>query len=259
MTLDAETRAHWEVSGWVRLRAAVEPATIDDLRVAVDELTAWAGNDGPGLHHFEQTDHGPRIARSEHFADVHPMLGRFVRGPLIGDVLTELFGEPAVLFKEKVNYKHPGGGGFAPHQDATAYRFVDHHISVMVPLDPATVANGCLWFATERQPAPIPADDRGRVPAELVEQLTWRPVPARPGDLVIFDSYAPHYSETNTTRQPRRALYLTYNAASRGDFRRRYYEDKVAEFEREGDSFGNARVRISVSDDFLGKPVSPPR
>ena len=52
-----------------------------------------------------------------------------------------------MLYKEKVNYKHPGGAGFAPHQGAPAYRFVDHHVSCMVPLDPATEASGCLWVA----------------------------------------------------------------------------------------------------------------
>ena len=54
----------------------------------------------------------------------------------------------------------------------------------------------------------------------------------------------------------RRALYLTYNALSKGDFRDRYYADKRAEMAREGGTFGGERVRISITDDFLGKPVS---
>ena len=215
------------------------------------------GPGGPGLHHFEETDSGPVVARSERFADDHRFLGAFIRGEAIGNVLAELFGEPALLFKEKVNYKYPGGGGFAPHQDATAYRFVDHHISVMVPIDDASEASGCLWFAPGHRQGPMPCDDRGRIADDKVEQLDWRPVPAAPGDLVFFDSYAPHRSDTNRTRMPRRALYLTYNAASGGDFREAYYADKEAEFAREGDTFDDERVRISVSDDFLGKPVQP--
>jgi ectoine hydroxylase-related dioxygenase (phytanoyl-CoA dioxygenase family) len=195
------------------------------------------------------------VARTEHFSDDHPALGTFVSSGMISEVLTELMGEPATLFKEKINYKQPGGAGFAPHQDATAYRFVDHHVSVMVPIDPASMASGCLYFASGHEVGLMPTDDCGRVTEDHAATLDWQPVEAEPGDLVVFDSYAPHYSDTNHTDQPRRALYLTYNAASRGSFRSAYYEDKLAEFDREGATFGDERVRMSINDDFLGRPV----
>ena len=47
-----------------------------------------------------------------------------------------------------------------------------------------------------------------------------------PGDLVLFDSYVPHRSGPNHTCAPRRAFYVTYNAASQGDCRTAYYERK---------------------------------
>ena len=81
-------------------------------------------------------------------------------------------------------------------------------------------------------------------------------MPLEPGDLLFFDSYAPHYSDTNTTDRARRAAYLTYNAASLGDHRDRYYADKRAEFEQAGGDFDGERVRISITDDFLGRPVT---
>ena len=73
---------------------------------------------------------------------------------------------------------------------------------------------------------------------------------------MFFDSYAPHRSETNTSGHSRRTLYLTYNAASAGDLREQYYADKLAEFARVGDNVDGERVRISVIDDFLGRPVA---
>ena len=103
----------------------------------------------------------------------------------------------------------------------------------------------------------LPTDHRGRIDEATATQLDWRAVPLEPGDLLFFDSYTPHYSDTNTTTRPRRAAYLTYNAASLGDHRERYYADKLAEFERAGDDFDGERVRISISDDFLGRPVVP--
>ncbi len=259
MTLTADQRRDWDDLGWVVLPGALSDAVVTDLDAAVGELEAWADAGGPALHHFEMTDHGKALARTEKFADHHGFLDAFVRGGIIAETLAELFGEPAVLFKEKINYKQPGGAGFAPHQDAAAYRFVDHHISVMVPLDPSTEQSGCLSFAPGHTLGRMPTDDRGRVEEGFAATLAWRPVEVDAGDLVFFDSYAPHHSGTNESARPRRAFYLTYNAASAGDLRATYYADKEAEFAREGESFDGERVRISISDDFLGRPVEADR
>ena len=256
MTLTADQRRDWNELGWVLCRGVLDDAVVADLDAAVAELEAWADAGAPALHHFELTDHGKALARTEKFADDHPFLDAFVRGGVIAETLAELFGEPGVLFKEKINYKQPGGAGFAPHQDATAYRFVDHHISVMVPLDPSTEESGCLYFAPGHTQGQMPTDERGRVEDRFAATLDWRPVEVGPGDLVFFDSYAPHYSGTNESARARRAFYLTYNGSSAGDLRAAYYEDKEAEFAREGESFDGERVRISISDDFLGRPVS---
>ena len=246
----------WHRNGWLVVPAAFDAARVAEITRWVDEVAAWADHlDTPGVHHRESTDHGPVLARSEHFADDHPGLGELLGAGMIVDVLAELFGEPAVLFKEKVNYKHPGGGGFAAHQDAAAYRFVDHHISVAVPVDPATEANGCLWFAPGHGRGMLATNERGCIADEIVETLDWQPVELELGDIVAFDSYAPHQSGTNTSARSRRALYLTYNAASKGDHRTAYYADKLDEFSRVGDTVDGQRVRISVIDDFLGRPV----
>ncbi len=241
--------------GWLVVPGAVDSKTFEALDTAVARLAGWANTGGPGLHHFEQTDAGAVLARSEDFVDADPVFHELLRGGIVVDILGELFGDEPVLFKEKINYKQPGGGGFAPHQDATAYRFVDHHISCMVSLDPATPASGCLFVAPGYDVGQLPTDRRGRIEDATVAKLAWRAVPLEPGDLLFFDSYTPHYSDTNTTTQPRRAAYLTYNAASLGDHRARYYADKRAEFERTGGDFEGERVRISISDDFLGRPV----
>jgi len=256
--LASEQLAAWEELGWLILPGAVPADVVTDLRSWVEELEGWAEAGGPGLHHWEQTDAGPALARSEDFVAHHSGLAAFVSGPLLLGAAGALFGEPAVLFKEKVNYKQPGGAGFAPHQDATAYRFVDHHISCMVPLDPATVDSGCLDVAPGFERGQLPTDEGGRIAPDAAQGLDWRPVEVQPGDLLWFDSYTPHRSGPNLTDRPRRALYLTYNAASAGDLRDRYYADKLAELESTDGTFGGERVRISISDDFLGRPVEAP-
>ena len=50
--------------------------------------------------------------------------------------------------------------------------------------------------------------------------------PTKPGDVIFFDSFAPHRSEPNLSDKPRRLMYVTYNRLSEGDHRVQYYADK---------------------------------
>ncbi len=253
MILDPGQQAAYGRDGYLVLRDVLTAAQVAEVTAWVDEVAAWAAVDGPGLHHFEQTDIGPALARSEDLVGHHPGLRSLLTQGLVPDLAGELLGEPAALYKEKVNYKPPGGAGFAPHQDAPAYRFVDFHVSCMLPLEAATEASGCLWVADGRPREVLAMDGLRGLSDEVVAALDWHPVELVPGDLLWFDSYVPHRSGTNVTDRPRRALYLTYNAAATGDFRATYYEDKQATFaglDGEGD-----RARLSITDDFLGRPV----
>ena len=127
-----------------------------------------------------------------------------------------LLGEPAVLYKEKVNYKLPGGAGYSPHQDAPAYPMIDVHVSAMVAVDDADASNGGLEVVSGCFDRVLPLDERGCIDASVVEQLDWQPVPLRAGHTLWFHSRTPHRSGPNHSDQPRRALYPTYNAARRG-------------------------------------------
>lgn len=257
-SLTADERATFDDQGFLVLRGVLDPARLDALRRDVQQLEDWAELDGPGLHHFEATEAGPALARSEDWVPYHQALNKLVCDDVIIALVGQAMGEPAVLYKEKVNYKLPGGAGFAPHQDAPAYRFVDHHVTALVAIDDATEENGCLWFAAGQHTRGVLPHQGGRIDPTVAETFDWKPVPVQAGDVVLFDSYAPHHSGTNHSPASRRALYLTYNAARHGDLRERYYADKRAEFAARGQSFDGERARISVNDDFLGKPAARP-
>ena len=82
-----------------------------------------------------------------------------------------LLGEPAVLYKEKVNYKLPGGAGYSPHQDAPAYPMIDVHVSAMVAVDDADESNGGLELVSRCFDAVLPLDERGCIEASVVEAV----------------------------------------------------------------------------------------
>lgn len=253
-TLGNDDRAalveHFCERGWVAVDAAAPDA--GTLAGWVDEVAAIPeGQDGV-LQHYEGTDAGPALCRSENFVPVHAGLRPLLCSGGFVDVAGALLGESAVLYKEKINYKLAGGAGYSPHQDAPAYPMIDVHVSAMVAVDDADESNGCLEVVSDCFDAVLPLDQRGCVEAAVAATLAWEPVLLAAGKTLWFHSRTPHRSGPNYSDRPRRALYPTYNAAREGDLRTAYYEAKRAAFEATppGD-----RARVSLIGDFEGRPA----
>jgi hypothetical protein len=231
--LDAEERKHWETHGWLWRRGYLTAEEAQDLARWTDEIAAWPEVPGSKwMRYYERRAGeagGKMLARIENFAPYHEGLARLLLGPRMLALLGELCGEPVVLFKDKINFKLPGGAGFAPHQDAPAYVDfgVEHHLTLMVPVDPFTRDNGCLEIALggcERVILPQNAD--GTVRADVMQRYELVPLLAAPGDIIVFDAWVPHLSGQNRTSGARRSYYLTFNPASAGDHRAEYYARK---------------------------------
>jgi 2-aminoethylphosphonate dioxygenase len=242
---------HFRAHGWVAVDA-LDAAAVAALPDWVDDVAAWPPGAGAWLQHFEGTDAGPLLCRSENFVPFHDELRALLTGGPVVDVASALLGEPAVLYKEKVNYKAPGGAGYSPHQDAPAYPMIDVHVSAMIAVDDADEGNGCLEVVSGAHHSLFATDARGCIEAGVVAALPWEAVPVPAGTTLWFHSLTPHRSGPNHSDRPRRALYPTYNAASEGDLRADYYAAKLAAFAAASPS---DRARVSLIGDFEGRPV----
>ena len=243
--------AHFNTHGWVHVRPSGGVALARRLRQWADEVSGWPEGHGSWLQHREFTDHGPVLCRTENMVPNHAGLrGLLTEGSML-DLAGALLGEPAVLYKDKLNHKLPGGAGYAPHQDAPAYRFVDVHVSCMVAVDDATTENGCLEVVSGAHEHLLPTDDVGCIRDDVVASMTWTPAPVSAGDTLWFHSRTPHRSGPNRSDRPRRALYPTYNARAEGDLRARYYEQKAIELA----ASPNGDTAVSLIGDFQGRPV----
>lgn len=249
---DPAQQAAIDLTRWSRTGVAlVEDFLVGDdlavLRGWIDEVESSPATPGGYLHYDERVGAETSIrCRTENFVPFHPGLRKLLtEGPLLA-MATALLGEEAILYKEKINYKNAGGAGFAAHQDAPAYPFVQATITCMVAIDDTTVDNGCLDVVPGAHQSPLPTDDHGCIRRDIAESLPWEPVPTRSGSLLWFDWYTPHRSGTNRTTRPRRALYLTYNRASDGNRRDTYYAEKTRRLARNAE-------RISLIGHFQGQ------
>jgi hypothetical protein len=177
-----------------------------------DAIARWPEVPGRYMMYFETSLSRPGarlLSRIENFFPYHAGFRELLNGPEMLGAVGGLFGEPAVLFKDKINFKLPGADGFKPHQDVQAGwdAYASLHITAMVTIDVATPENGCLEIAAGHH-------KRGLV------GVRWEPLS------VFFDSFTPHRSSPNLSAAPRRVLYITYNRRSEGDHRVQYYADK---------------------------------
>jgi len=250
---DAAAVDHFGTHGWV-LVDTLDEAGVADLRAWVEAVASWPDADGDWIHHREMTDEGPKICRSENFTPFHQGLRELLTQGQMVDVASALLGEQAVLYKEKINYKLPGGAGYTPHQDAPAYPFVANHVSCMVAVDDSTVENACLEVVSGAHAEILPMDAGGCITTEVAESFEWLVAPVRAGQTLWFHSRTPHRSGSNTSSTPRRALYPTYNALREGDLRDDYYREKLEHFSS-GGGRADGLVQVSLIDDFQGRPV----
>lgn len=225
---------------------------LDALRSWAADIEQWPAGSHKWGHYAERTARGPRICRTENVSACHAGVAALVDGDLRA-CAADTMGVPVTAFKDKMNFKQPGGAGFSPHQDVVAYPGATEVVSILVAVDECTVASGCLWMARGVDRV-LPVDERGVVRADVAATLEWLPMELAAGDAVRIDGFAPHYSAANTTASPRRVVIASYAPASERYTRASYYEQRAARMRRATDADG--RFRISTLADFEGSEVA---
>ena len=228
MKLTNEQIDTFKNTGFLLIRNLYDAETMKTITEWTEEVTRYPEVPGKYMMYFEesQLEPGKRIlSRMEDIEPYHEGFSEMFTRGAIQQITSQLFGDEAVLFKDKINFKMPGGDGFKAHQDVQAGwdRYAKLHITALVSIDPSTIENGCLEMAAGYH-------DKGLIGEQWKpldeDALAYEPILTNPGDAVFFDSFAPHRSGPNLTDEKRRVLYVTYNAAAEGDHRRQYYDDK---------------------------------
>ncbi|WP_040795148.1 phytanoyl-CoA dioxygenase family protein [Nocardia higoensis] len=236
----------WTSDGVRLMENVIVGAQLDQLRAWAADLESRPGTADEVLQYDETGADGVvRRCRTENFVPFHEGMRSILTGGLIPDIAAELLGEEALLYKEKLNYKQPGGSGFRPHQDATAYPNVTKTVACMVAIDDSTLENGCLEIVRDAHHQPLPADETGCIAPDIADAMTWEPIPVTAGSLLWFHCWVPHRSSANTSRGTRRAIYLTYNGVSDGNLREEYYAAKLEQLAQRPD-------RLSLIGHFAG-------
>jgi len=233
-------------------RGLLDAPQVEALRAWATEIEAWPTGSHVWGHYAEHTAAGPRICRTENVSVCHPGVAALVAGRL-ADCAADALGEPVTAFKDKINYKQPGGAGFSTHQDKLAYPGVERVMSILVAIDDCSLESGCLFLAGGVDEV-LPVDERGVVRDDFSRGLDWDAVELAAGDAVCLDGLAPHYSGANGGGSPRRVLVASYAPTTEGYERAQYYAERSERMRRDTEQDG--LFRISTLADFDGAEVA---
>ena len=217
--------------GFIIVRRMYSLSEILEISTDIDELSVRKPAFGKEMVYFEDSllEKGKRVlSRIEKFAEFNEGLKNLVYDARMIGRAGELLNDEAVLFKEKVNFKLSGGGGFTPHQDIQPGwdEYAPFFLSVLVTIDSSTIENGCLELAAGHHTRGWIGKKMKPLEGDELKGVEFKPYPMEPGDVAFFDCFVPHQSKPNLTREQRRNLYLTFNRLTDGDWREKYFTDK---------------------------------
>ena len=269
-------RQHYENYGYLKISNLMSFVSLAPgmLSKWCDEIASWPKTTDKWITHYEEYNKSiddvsdqqlqqldKMLCRCENFVNYHNGMNDLAQR-LVLNIVSQLFNEPAKLFKEKINFKLPGGAGFLAHQDSPAYiGLAKDHISVMVAVDAATEENGCLqvckgrWKAADDDRAHneavyVPLTSEGVIVQDVEATMSFDHITCCPGDVLLFSGYLPHRSFNNLSPTSRRAVFLTYNPSSQGDHHSAYYHAKLSR----AHGFDSNKT-LSFVKDFRGKIV----
>ena len=163
-----------------------------------------------------------------------------------------------ILFKEKINYKLAGSGGFSPHVDFTAYTHVKNvtHLTILMAVDNSNMRNGGLEVVDGSHKMDVPIGSDNCITQEWVAKQKWIPVELKAGELLVFGSYLAHRSGPNRSQTDRKAIYATYNYASEGDLHDSYYKDRAklwpaTHMRQDGEDYSQGELRYGFGSPML--------
>lgn len=232
--LAAEEIAFWKREGYLIVRSLFDPAEIAELSEQAWRLSQRSDLiDTYNLRcRFRETfdGQGKLWETFDPVIDLCSVCKKMALDPRLTDILRDLYGEPACLFKDKLIFKQPGTKGYELHQDWISWPgFPRSFLTVLLPIDPSTEENGCTEvFGGYHLSGPLtPTDGQYHgLSEDLVDRSRRVPLLLEPGDVAIFDGFTPHCSAANLSDQWRRQLYLSYNARSDGgDQREAHYAE----------------------------------
>lgn len=214
--------------GYLHIPAVFKPLEIEELSDEMDRLVQdWASTNEGWTGPWRQAYMDPNTEKKSQLTSMHDLhfysaaWCRAVIHPRLVEAVSDLLGPNVELHHSTMHIKPPETGHpFPMHQDHPFYAHENgKYVDVLVHLDDTRHENGEIRFLDNSHKfGPLThitqmADGTPCSPHLPVDKYRLEdtvPVPAKRGDVVVFNIYTIHGSYINTTRDPRRLVRVGY-------------------------------------------------
>jgi len=225
--------AHYRQHGYAILRGVFNPAEVEEIGAAADQVHAEGMRHGRSFRHGNLfynvapgADGAPQVRMVQWPSYHQPVLNSVRLDPRLLELLAPLLGTDLKQIINQIHWKEPGGPSeFAWHQDsqfrepAHAFRNLgSSYVQTGLAIDPQTPRSGCMRFIpgshlngdlglqTPREVLGVAMDDAVLLAAGLSPQDAVEVV-LDPGDLALWSPFLVHGSGVNQADH-RRRLYV---------------------------------------------------
>jgi len=214
--------------GYLRIPAVFDPSEIEELSDEMDRLVQdWAATNEGWTGPWRQAYMDPSTEKKSKLTSMHDLQFysaawcRAVIHSRLVEAVSDLLGPNVELHHSTMHIKPPETGHpFPMHQDHPFYAHENgNYLDGLVHLDDTRHENGEIRFLDgSHKLGPLThitqnADGTPCSPHLPVDKYRLEdtvPVPAKRGDVVVFNIYTIHGSYINTTREPRRLVRVGY-------------------------------------------------
>ncbi len=205
-------------------------ASIDYSRtfMQLDRIPGKTNKPGPGGR-----GHKGATLRYRKIQDLEfdPLFLRYMQKPLFRHICAHVYGaDTSIACMRAMFMNKPAGEGthLVWHQDRWTNFDRDPLITIWTALDPATIANGCVYIAPRRHHTLINpshasgfmTDDQAQA---LVAEIEPMPLELDAGEAALLHNYLPHSSGVNRTPIARRAFSVCFMDAATVDSQHHAY------------------------------------
>lgn len=242
----------YKKNGYIILKNFFQKRKIEKIRTEIIKLSKKKQNNH---FYFETLSKSKKkvLRRIERISQNSKLMKSLISEQRLKIVLKKFTGLKSFLFKDKLNFKFPGAGGFDPHIDGHFLWknqkniikkgwsvYGKNFINVVIPLEKSTIKNGCIYLAKKEYTKKYLGNSWNTISKKLIKftpklqnkflkKIKFKPMEMNQGDIMFFDWKIVHHSKKNKSKRSRMIFYATYinSKKSKENVIKKYYLDKL--------------------------------
>ena len=195
--------------------------------------------------YYETIANKKKLRRIEKITNFSPICKKVLNSKKIYNLLYKLENQKFGLFKDKLNFKYPGGAGYLPHFDGHFFwkdennnhqkgwkKYSNNFVSLVIPLEKTNQENGCLHISKKlnnnfENVISKVEKKNFTIKRNYLKKMKFYPIELNEGDVCFFNWRCGHFSKKNNSKNSRMIFYLTYfKKNNKLNIRNAYYLDK---------------------------------